>query len=181
MDIETRLVPGFPGYAVDVMGNVYSCRRGNRWKKLKAVRNGYGYMQVSLLGNAGKMVSKIVSRVVLETFVGPKPEGMGCCHGPLGKGCDALHNLSWGTSKKNREDTNRDGNMFRGEAHHFAGMTEERARYLLSLKGTGTVRGTARREGVAPTTLGHIWDRETWKHLDGTDGKNPYKGSTKGA
>ena len=80
----------------------------------------------------GTIKHQAVHVLVLEAFVGPRPEGMWALHGPLryadGTPDNRLSNLEWGTpSKNNGPDKTRDvthppfhGTVLRGEAHGSA-------------------------------------------------------------
>lgn len=48
-------------------------------------------------------------RMVLEAFVGPRPEGMFGCHSDGNPANNALHNLRWGTHSENMQDAVRHG------------------------------------------------------------------------
>lgn len=61
----------------------------------------------------GKMHYKYIHALVLTAFVGPKPEGMECCHidgNPLN---NHVSNLRWGTHSDNMQDSIRHGTFKR--------------------------------------------------------------------
>lgn len=112
-------VPGYEGlYEVSDQGRVRSIdcldRLGRRRKGRVRVltRDGY-YLKVSL-SRDGKLKSFWVHALVLTAFVGPRPEGMECCHGPGGPLDNRLENLRWDTPSANSYDTVSHGN------HHYA-------------------------------------------------------------
>ena len=71
-------------------------------------KNKSGYLQVNLLVH-GIEFSRRVHTLVLETFVGPKPDGMECCHYPdSNKENNNLNNLRWDTHSENAKDKYRD-------------------------------------------------------------------------
>lgn len=88
--IEIIQVSDFSDYFVSKKGDVYSCKN-QRFKKLKN-RFTNGYICVSLCKD-GKVYSKYVHRLVLETFVGPCPDGLECCHKDGNKSNNDLSNL----------------------------------------------------------------------------------------
>jgi DNA-binding transcriptional regulator YiaG len=53
--------------------------------------------------------------MVLETFVGPRPAGMECCHANDTQSDNRLSNLRWDTHKENCRDRARNGCM---DAHY---------------------------------------------------------------
>lgn len=62
---------------------------------------GYRYV---MLNARGECYSHKVARLVLETFVGPCPDGMECRHLDGNKLNDDLENLCWGTRYENIQD-----------------------------------------------------------------------------
>ena len=121
-------------YEVSNMGRVRSFSKrvrskasGSYWKRgriLKRNHSGYGYAKVNLCVN-GETNRVRVSSLVLEAFVGPRPEGHVVCHGPNGRTDDSIDNLSWGTRSKNcGEDRVRDGTDTRGAKSWNAKLTE---------------------------------------------------------
>jgi hypothetical protein len=74
-------------------------------------------------------VHQLVHQLVLEAFVGPRPDGMESLHG-LGGKLDNRYpeNLRWGTSSENHLDQYRDGTMVRARLS-AAIVRECRTRY----------------------------------------------------
>lgn len=74
-----------------------------------------------------------LGNLVLETFVGPRPEGLnsigrptiGCCHYDDNRANNRLDNLRWGNASDNKKDAIRNGiaNIPKGERHAKAKMT----------------------------------------------------------
>lgn len=71
---------------------------------------GSRYLQISLHDADGRLRAKNVHVLVLEAFVGPRPQGYEACHGLGGRLDNSLSNLRWDTSSENRLDTTRHGN-----------------------------------------------------------------------
>ncbi len=67
-------IPGFPGYYADKQGNVWSSRRLGL-RKLSPALHPNGYFHLLVYKNS-RPYNRKNSRLVLETFVGPCPEGM---------------------------------------------------------------------------------------------------------
>ena len=77
------------------------------------------------LARDGSAFTKMVHQLVLEAFVGPRPDGLIACHGPRGQWCNELSNLSWGTySQNNNADRLRDGTDHRGEKGPMTKLTQ---------------------------------------------------------
>lgn len=181
--VEYRDVVGFPGYKVGDDGTVWTCwmprgghlpggrciggmKMGSKWKLLKQRQLGGNMNWAVHLSRSGKTFNKFVSRLVLEAFVGPAPEGMICRHGPRGKHCNHLSNLQWGTQKDNIADKYRDGTRVFGVRHHEAKMTPEAVRAAREEHAAGASGASlAKKYGVAQTTMNHILRRIWWKDV----------------
>lgn len=113
---DTRPIPGFPGYFADTEGNIYSeMVRGIRGRQatrarmmLKSAPHRLGRRSV-VLCRGGKHLNRYVHRLVLETFVGPRPLGMECCHYNGDPSDNRLENLRWDTKSANAKDAVRHG------------------------------------------------------------------------
>lgn len=68
----------------------------------------YGYPIITVRGN-GRKSTRTVHQLVLIAFVGPKPEGMECCHNDGNRTNNRLSNLRWDTKKSNALDAVRHG------------------------------------------------------------------------
>jgi hypothetical protein len=116
--VEYRPIPGFPGYRAGNDGSVWSQWKcialgrphgfhwaiGDEWHRLKTLTVRKGYLQITLRRN-GKSFQRTVHRVVLESFVGPKPKKHECRHFPdRNPANNALVNLSWATREQNEAD-----------------------------------------------------------------------------
>jgi hypothetical protein len=95
-----KVHPEFTDYEVSDLGQIRrrTSSPGTRIGKiLKPSLSSKGYLYVSL-----KSKSKFVHRLVLETFVGPCPEGKECNHKDGVKSNPRLINLEWATSSQNQ-------------------------------------------------------------------------------
>lgn len=75
-----------------------------------------GYLSVGLHGD-GAVRRVRVHTLVLEAFVGPRPEGLVACHGPDGHRVNTPANLRWDTQPENCRDILRHG------VHHNTAKT----------------------------------------------------------
>ena len=73
------------------------------------------YVRLSL---DGKSRIRYVHTLVLEAFVGPRPEGMECCHNNGDCHDNRLENLRWDTPKANGEDMVKHGTNFHTNKTH---------------------------------------------------------------
>jgi hypothetical protein len=158
-------------YEVSDLGRVRSvvrldCRRVPRGGHEMTQRlNPKGYARVSLTKNA-QMKSVSVHKLVLEAFVGPRPEGHEGCHGPIGNSDNGLHNLRWGTPTENNRDRRRNGTLPIGEKHPQAKITEVVARQIKArLKGDPMSRIVAAEFGVSKHIVDAIRSGRSWGHL----------------
>lgn len=113
-----RAIPGYEGrYEVSDRGEVRSIDRfipntrglsgfrGLKGVVRKSFRHPAGYMYVALPGRGYAKVHHLV----LEAFVGPRPEGMVCCHANDIADDNRLENLRWDTPSSNSQDKVRNG------------------------------------------------------------------------
>lgn len=101
--------PGNPLYLVTAEGRVwgpgagrYAAERPGA-KLLRVYTDKYGYPFVRIKLRCRYRQVK-VHRMVLETFVGPCPDGMECCHADGNPANPRLENLRWDTSSANKID-----------------------------------------------------------------------------
>lgn len=107
-------VVGFEGlYEVSDLGRVLSLPRtvvksnGVPYTAAGGIRslslNHKGYPKVTLVSDS-VLTTRVVHRLVLESFVGPKPDGMECRHLNGIRTDVRLSNLAWGTPTENAGD-----------------------------------------------------------------------------
>ena len=99
-----KWIPGFEGrYVADKLGNIWSYCRKQPFI-LRSKDNGRGYYTVSLSQGKKKYKHLLVHRLILQTFIGPCPEGMECRHLDGTRDNNCLENLEWGTLSQNQID-----------------------------------------------------------------------------
>lgn len=161
-----RPVAGFEKvYKVSNHGNVYSIRHQRLLKPGSSTR---GYRRIELCV-ANKSKKKLVGRLVLEAFIGPRPKNHVMCHGPSGKLDDSLENLSWGTrSKNNGEDKLRDGTSNRGDRCGNSKITWTNVRTIRKRHSKGElIRMIAADFPISLQQIGRIVRNEQWKESHG--------------
>ena len=183
--VRYRDVAGFPGYRVGDDGSVWSNRRwrGRRpgtWHRLKArpnvtprpCRQGH-YLAVLLhryVDEVRKQTNRLVHVLVLEAFVGPRPEGAFACHGNGDPQDNRLANLRWDDWMANIEDMRRHGTMLQGEDKHGAKLTDEDVVAIRRLYARGvTPSKMAPIFGVHEGTVRAVVRRTDWKHVASAD------------
>lgn len=122
-----------------------------------------GYLQVGLTIR-GKGGHKMVHRMVLETFVGPCPNGMEACHGPRGKLDNHLDNLRWGTHQENVAESVAQGIHAYGTRCGNSKLNEEQVAEIRACVGRVPYSELALQFGVSQMTIcraahGHSWAR----------------------
>ena len=129
MTEEWREIPGYGGYyEVSDQGNVRSLgrlitrsdgqQRRFRGKKMNPVQHECGYPLVKLSRGMSDRRQAYVHRLVLETFVGPCPEGMEACHNNGDPTDNRLRNLRWDTHSGNIRDVVAHGHHNNGTKTH---------------------------------------------------------------
>lgn len=161
-------VPDWEGlYEVSDMGRVRSLsrrRHPGRILKPTKTRDGF-YWRVDLSRN-GEQRTRLIHQLVLEAFVGPRPEGMVACHGPARSLDNRLSNLSYGTVSENNLDKARDGTVPRGMPGQaikltWEQVTEIRRRATPRKRGIGA--DLALEFGVSRSTIYDILSEQIWK------------------
>lgn len=126
---ELRPVVGFEClYEVSDDGEVWSlgrtivCRDGKTKafpaKKMRPYPNGKrGHLKIWITALDGTRFHRYVHDLMLEAFVGPRPEGCEGLHGDDIGSHNVMANLRWGTPTENRLDCVRNGN------HYWANLT----------------------------------------------------------
>ena len=166
--MKKKLIPNYPNYAVTRDGRVWSKPKAggghHNGKWLKPIKDRDGYLLVGLYKN-GKEFGHRVHRLVLETYVGPCPEGMECRHLDGNSSNNSLPNLCWGTHQENEQDRLRHGTDNRGEKHGQAKLTESDVREIRDLCNYLTQREIGKRYSISQQQVSYIIHRKKWKHI----------------
>lgn len=157
------VIPGYADYDSSTWGRVGSfkyCGRGDgaEPKILRPMVRDYGYLNVSLMGPDGKRHGLRVARLVLETFVGPCPDGFEARHFPdPTPSNNRLVNLSWAIKVDNEWDK---------VSHERAALTEEKVLEILrvALSGENPAR-VGLRFGVESYVVRDILAGKYAKHI----------------
>ena len=122
---DSKPIPGTDGiYRADIYGNVWSCSGVGRypkpgpWRRRKPIMSGH-YLRIKLRHDSPTLC---IHRLILETFVGPRPKEMECRHLDGTVTNNRLSNLTWGTRKENMEDRVRKGTQ-KGENNPMSKLT----------------------------------------------------------
>lgn len=173
--VEYKQIPGCTRYEVGTDGSIRSkCTRrkgvlsNSECKYLKQSKNNHGYFFVSLCRDDGRVVSRAVHRIVLETFVGPPKEGQQCRHYPDNNPANNhISNLCWGTAKEQQSDVKESGNTMYGPKNNLTKLTESQVREVFRHKSEGkTSIEIGRIIGVSKTHVYNILAGKYWSHLN---------------
>jgi hypothetical protein len=165
--IEYRPILGFPDYFISNEGTVISMRNG-KFNVMKYDVSPKGYFRVKILKAEKESFGFHVHRLVLETFVGPCPDGMQTRHLDGNPSNNLVSNLAWGTALENCKDRIRHGNQFkipprRGEQNNTSKLTEQHVLTILTSPETG--RALAAKMNVTDTAVSLVRTGKTWKHV----------------
>ena len=100
--VSWKPIPGYPDYHVSGVGDVKSFRYGK--DRLLSPGSNKGYPQV-ILSADGVRTTCTIHKLVMLSFVGPRPDGMQIRHLNGVRSDNHLENLKYGTSKENHADT----------------------------------------------------------------------------
>jgi hypothetical protein len=170
-----KSIRGYDGwYEVSNQGRVRSWKTGGphtarsdspRILKLKVDKDGYPSIVIK---HQGKNRSHRVSRLVLETFIGPSPDRQ-ACHNNGDKTDNRLSNLRWDTPSGNTSDKLIHGTQPLGTGAYNAKLTEEAVRWARSVYRPwhpeyGSI-ALARRFDVSQSVMHAAISGVTWKHV----------------
>lgn len=172
--IEFRPIPGHPQYLASSDGKIWTFWRsrgpglylGETPKELTGGKNEKGYRHVILCDGKKNRKMYRVSRLILEVFSGPCPEGMECSHKDGNKLNNAVSNLEWATHKDNNDAKREHGTHQAGSKHGRATLTEDqvRAMRLRHSKGEKTIN-LAKEFNQTYRNAWHIITGKTWRHV----------------
>lgn len=179
-----KWVKGFRGsYMVSTHGRVYSIPRkitpnqyggqsrkirGRFLKLIKANNTGYPYVNLYCARSVRRYN---VHSLVLNSFVGPCPEGMECRHINDVKGDNHLSNLCWGTREQNIGDRKLNGKGNEGERHGMSKLNEKAVKEIKNNEKIEsryyrkTHKHYAIKYGVSAAAIQMVAAGKTWKHI----------------
>jgi len=169
-----KKIPNFPGYYANSSGLIYTKKikggRGKIGNKLRILKcsDNKDYPKVILCKN-GKKYTRFIHRLVLETFIGPCPEGMEACHKNDQSYDNRIDNLEWNTKLSNVKNRQRRGNYkgLPGEKCNFAKLNKYQVRVIKRLLELNTLyqKEIGKIFGVCGSTISTINVGQNWRHL----------------
>jgi len=167
-----KILPEWPGYGVDTDGYLWSClvpgpgfgKFKNKWTRLKSNSTSSNGRIIIGLSNGKIQVKKQLHRLIIETFIGPCPEGLETCHNNGNHTDNRLSNLRYGTHKQNMADKIKHGTSVRGDRHPISKLDVKKVREirLLIQKGEKNLGQIANLFGVDRTIISRIRDKRAW-------------------
>lgn len=165
-EVVERWLPvvGWEGlYEVSNLSRVRSLpRKGTRGGVMCQSVDKMGYKVVGLR-KAGERKLRFVHALVAEAFIGPRPDGMECCHWDGKPHNNLPANLRWDTKAGNCADRARHGTNNNGERHGAAKLTEEDV--LAIRRDCRYQKEIAIEYKVSKSLVSLIQRRERWAHV----------------
>lgn len=159
-ETEWHPVPGLEGrYWASRSGYIM----GKRRTVIRAWKRRDGYLQFSVVSH-GKQASLKVHNVIAKTFLGDRPAGHEVNHKDGVRTNNAVENLEYTTRKGNAEHRGVLGRTAKGSMNGRAKMTEDVVREIRASPNTPASE-LARRFGVNKSTVQHVKNGKTWKHV----------------
>lgn len=157
-------ISGFPGYYISKFGDVWSEKHSGKFLRSRRV-NKWGHRHIKLRKNNWQY-TKWIHRLILETFIGPCPEGMECCHNNGNPADNWLDNLRWDTRTNNMADRIKHGTTNRGERCGLAKLNGLQVRVIRRLLEFGklTQKEIAHVFNVGSTTICLINTGKNWRY-----------------
>ena len=156
-----RPIQGFEKYEITPYGEIWS-NISHKWLTPQNYSDGYVRFN---LGRLGRM--KSLHRLLLETFVGPCPEGMVACHYNGIRDDNRLENLRWDTMSNNYKDALRHGTATIGQKNGSSKLTNQTVKRIINMCKLKLFsnRTISKFYKVSPTAINNIAANKTWKHI----------------
>ena len=136
-------------------------RKGKKPRKATLTPTGYQLLVFSVPGS--KHVGRYVHRMVMETFVGPCPEGKEVSHLNGDNSDNRLENLVYETRKENCARKVSHNTDFGGARNPAAKLTAEQ---VLEIRESSAAEPVlARQYGVSRATIGRARRGDSWQRI----------------
>lgn len=155
-------IEGHPDYEVSDLGRVRSWKNG-KWGRRAAPRllvqslTANGYLRVNL--DAGV---RLIHHLVLEAFVGLRPEGTECAHSSGDPLDNHLSNLRWATPLENGADNALHG-VLKGSLHPNCKLTDDTVREIR--RSPMRNKELAAKFGVSHGSISRVRAGKSWTHV----------------
>lgn len=166
-------VIGWDGlYEVSSMGRVRSIPRkamtqfGERTYgglPISPIKMSNGYLAVNLT-NKDRRQQRTIHTLVLEAFIGIRPDGADACHNNGRRDDPRLTNLRWDTRRSNHADKAQHGTAQVGERHGNAKLSDHQVREIRSVGMSPSQ--VAAIFGISRSNAKKIVHGYSWKHIE---------------
>lgn len=173
--------PSYPGYSVTDDGEVFTHRKRfglgkgngggvridmNYSMRLNPYLGHGGYIYVSVSTGKGQR-SIPVHVMLLDAFVGPRPEQMEIRHLDGNPKNNNLKNLAYGTVEQNANDRILHGTQPRGSSHPRAKLDDASVITMRKMHNEGSsIAAIAREFKIGESTARDIITRRKWQHVE---------------
>lgn len=123
---------------------------------LRPQNHSAGYLHVRIC-----RTTRLINHLVLEAFIGPRPDGLEACHNTGNKKDNRLSNLRWDTHVANCADCVEHGTAPRGEGNGQSKLTEAA---VLDIRSGGDRATLAARYGVGVKHIDRVRAGGRWAH-----------------
>lgn len=171
MGDEIRPCPSYPDYGVTANGVAYRMTKSPTNSKpvpypVRMVKDSRcGYPTASIMRNR-KQTAAYVHIMILDAFVGPRPDGMQACHNDGNHENCTLSNLRWDTRSANALDKRRHGTSCAGERHCNAVFSRGDVEWIRAYpKKRGMFNRMSERLQVSRYAVHAAYYGKTWSHL----------------
>jgi hypothetical protein len=156
-------------YEISNYGRIKSLKRNTANERIrKSYKNKDGHLQIILCKN-GRCEQFYIHRLVLETFIGPCPMGMECCHNDSNGENNFIGNLRWDTRSENIKDSIKHGTWIKTKMSRIsrAKLNDWTVRIIKHLLKSGkfTQKEIGKIFNVTGNTICHINTDRTWNHI----------------
>lgn len=168
MDEVWKQVLGFEGkYDISNFGRLKNVQRGSgivTGRILAPGKNLGGYHQYTLGKSGGRHTAHLL---VMQAFVGSRPDGMQINHKNGIKADNRLENLEYMSAADNKLHSCRVLGRARGESHGNAKITDDDVREIRLLGSTTSLTHAeiGLRFGITNKNVGYIIRKQAWPHV----------------
>jgi len=153
-------------YHISNLGNLMTVKQGSGARSGRILKKGYnlrGYVQYTLGRYGGRHSAHLL---VMQAFVGKKPEGMEINHINGIKDDNRLENLEYCTKSQNKLHAVNVLNKGRGVSHGNSKLNDDIIREIRQLASTGlSFYKIADLYNITRPNVGYIVNLKTWSHV----------------
>jgi len=164
-------IPLFDGYKISDFGRIKSYKYNKPrilkpWQTGRRYKSGVrGSMSIRLM-QGSKVIRKKVHHLVMQTFIGPAPEGQECAHLDGDITNNRLDNLEWVTHAENERHKKVHGTFLRGESASNVKLTRDEVKEIRELASQGVSHAQIGREmDISRKHVTNIVNRKRWTHI----------------